>query len=406
MNNELSENITNNDEIDLLDFIGVLFKHKLFIILFTAIATFGVLFYSIITLKLPADKSPLPNLYKPVSTVRINNNGSSSGLSSMLDSSGLGSLASLAGINSTGGGNQSAFVIKLATSDIIIDQVSKEFNLKNVYKLDSKYPLTSLRNQIKESLSIKDDTETSTLSISYEDINRELATKIVNRVVDILEKRFLELDKTSNYSQKILLEKKIFEVEQEISVLQQEIISFQNRYDVLDAKTLAVTLSEGLITMRTSLAEKEAAIETYMEKSRIQDPALIQLTDEKIALEKALEALDNGFISGIPAKKDLPFIIMDFEVLTRSLSVQASIYRTLIQQYELLKLQDSGTGPMFQIIEYAEVPEMKSGPSRGKLCIIVTFAAFFLSIFLAFLKEFWDNLKKDPERMKKLKGLG
>ena len=77
-----------------------------------------------------------------------------------------------------------------------------------------------------------------------------------------------------------------------------------------------------------------------------------------------------------------------------------------IQQFEILKLQSGGSGPMFQIIEYAEIPEMKSGPSRGKLCIIVTFAAFFFSIFIVFVKEAWNNLKKDPENMRKLKGLG
>ena len=45
---------------------------------------------------------------------------------------------------------------------------------------------------------------------------------------------------------------------------------------------------------------------------------------------------------------------------------------------------------------------MKSGPSRGKLCIIVTFAAFFVSVFLAFLLNAIENIKKDPEAMAKL----
>ena len=60
--------------------------------------------------------------------------------------------------------------------------------------------------------------------------------------------------------------------------------------------------------------------------------------------------------------------------------------------------------PVFQILEYAEIPDMKSGPSRGKLCIIVTFAAFFISVFLAFLLNAIENIKNDPEAMAKLKG--
>ena len=52
----------------------------------------------------------------------------------------------------------------------------------------------------------------------------------------------------------------------------------------------------------------------------------------------------------------------------------------------------------------AEVPDQKSGPSRGLLCIIVTFAAGFFSIFLAFVLNAIENIKKDPEAMAKLKG--
>ncbi|MDA3956385.1 Wzz/FepE/Etk N-terminal domain-containing protein, partial [Oceanispirochaeta sp.] len=57
------------DEIDLLDLIGVLFKHKWLIISITGLAALYILIYSIISLKLPPEKSFLPNLYTPQSLV-------------------------------------------------------------------------------------------------------------------------------------------------------------------------------------------------------------------------------------------------------------------------------------------------------------------------------------------------
>ena len=59
--------------------------------------------------------------------------------------------------------------------------------------------------------------------------------------------------------------------------------------------------------------------------------------------------------------------------------------------------------PVFQVLERPSIPDIKSGPSRGKLCIIVTFAAFFIAVFLAFLLNAIENIKKDPEAMAKLK---
>ncbi|MBI9099495.1 MAG: hypothetical protein JEY91_13510 [Spirochaetaceae bacterium] len=323
-----------------------------------------------------------------------------------MSSSGMGALAGLMGVPGAGTSNESAMVLMLTNSDTVIDQIADEFDLLEIYKLGtSKFPKSELRTTIRQHLSVNTDLDTNTISIAYEDIDRILATKIVNRVVDILENKFAELDQTSNFSQRRIFEEKKSEVEVEISLIQQEILDFQNKYNIMDARAISETIGNRIVFLKTSLVEKEAALATYKTKTRIEDPSLIKLKDEKVALENSLWALENGTIEGIPALKDLPLIVMEYEELTRSLQVQATIYQSLIQQYEILKLQKGGTGPKFQIIEYAEVPEMKSGPSRGKLCVIVTFVAFFFSIFFAFLKEFWINLKNDPERMKKLKGI-
>jgi uncharacterized protein involved in exopolysaccharide biosynthesis len=59
--------------------------------------------------------------------------------------------------------------------------------------------------------------------------------------------------------------------------------------------------------------------------------------------------------------------------------------------------------PVFQILELAEVPDQKSGPGRGMLCIIVTFAAGFFSVFLAFVLNAAANILNDPEAMEKFR---
>jgi len=86
------------------------------------------------------------------------------------------------------------------------------------------------------------------------------------------------------------------------------------------------------------------------------------------------------------------------------LSAQKQVYTQLKSQLELLKIEMETEVPKFQIIEYPTIPDRKSGPSRGMLCIIVSFAAFFISVFLAFLLNAIENVKKDPEAMAKLKG--
>ena len=86
------------------------------------------------------------------------------------------------------------------------------------------------------------------------------------------------------------------------------------------------------------------------------------------------------------------------------LEAQKTVYAQLKSQLEMLEIQMQTDTPTFQVLEYPSIPDRKSGPSRGMLCIIVSFAAFFISVFLAFLINAIENIKKDPVAMAKLKG--
>lgn len=99
---------------------------------------------------------------------------------------------------------------------------------------------------------------------------------------------------------------------------------------------------------------------------------------------------------------DIPSITTGSAKLQLELEAQKQVYTQLKTQYELLKVQMQSEAPVFQILARPEVPDLKSGPSRGKLCIIVTFAAFFMSVFLAFALNAWKNIKNDPEAVEKL----
>ena len=99
---------------------------------------------------------------------------------------------------------------------------------------------------------------------------------------------------------------------------------------------------------------------------------------------------------------NMPSITMSTSKLQLELDAQKAVYTQLKTQYELLKVQMQSETLIFQILERPEIPDMKSGPSRGKLCIIVTFAAGFFSVFLAFALNAWKNIQNDPEAMEKL----
>jgi len=326
------------DEISLIDLFAVLLRWKWLIMGITAFACVVVVIVCIISLKLPSDKSFLPNTYTPKAQMLINNKeGSSSSLSSMLSSSGLGSLASLAGVSVPSSGvSYSSLASYLVSSNTIQDAVIQKYNLIERYKIE-KSPVASSREALQKKLSANFDDKTGVFTISFTDRDPVFAQSVVNYVVDLLEERFTEIGVDQN-------------------------------------KLAATNLEENIETAYGNMLDLQKQIHDLEQKAYY------------------------GFGEGGSS------IVMDSTMLELEFKVQQQIYSGLKAQYESLKVTMASEQPVFQILEYAEVPDKKSGPSRGKLCIIVAFASFFLSVFLAFLLNAVQNIKKDPDAMAKLKG--
>ncbi|GHT87060.1 hypothetical protein FACS1894137_13590 [Spirochaetia bacterium] len=327
----------NNDEISLLDLFAVLLRCKAMILVITLIAMIGVVIFAVISLKLPSETSPLPNEYTPTAFMLINDSSSSGGgLSSMLNSSGLGGLASLAGISIGGGQSNSQLAVYLIESNPLLDAVVDEFDLIHRFKIEN-FPRTSSRKTLKKKLTAEIDEESGVFSIGFTDIDPVFAQSVVNFTVNYLEARFDDLGIDKNRLEKENLERNIQNTYTEIQNLE------------LETRRLEQSVQRGTV--------------------------------------------------------NVPSISLDMTRIELELEAQKEVYTQLKVQYELLKVTMASEKPVFQILEMAEVPDQKSGPSWGLICIIVTFAAGFFSVFLAFVLNAVENIKKDPEAMAKLRGV-
>jgi len=110
-----------DDEINLLDYLLVIAKHKKMIFRITVVA--AVLSIAICLL--------LPNVYTSTARILPPPSSSQGGLSAMLAGSGLGDLASLAGVSV--GGSSGDLYVGMLQSRTISDAIIDKFNLMEVY---------------------------------------------------------------------------------------------------------------------------------------------------------------------------------------------------------------------------------------------------------------------------------
>jgi len=332
----MDKSTAGDDEISLIDLFAVLLHYKWMIIIITVFAMIFAVVFSIISIVMDPEKSPLPNKFTPQAQMLIKENSSGGGgLSSALASSGLGSLAGLAGVNMSAGATNASLATFLASSNTLLDAVTDKFGIIEKFKIEEHVRANS-RKALKQVLSASYDEESGIFTVSYTDIDPVFAQSVVNFVVDWLSDKFDELGLDNNKIQKENLERNIQSSYNEILRIEGEV------------KKLGASVGYG------------------------------------------------------NSAWNIPSITTGSAKLQLELEAQKQVYTQLKTQYELLKVQMQSEAPVFQILERPEVPDMKSGPSRGKLCIIITFAAIFMSVFLAFALNAWKNIKNDPEAVRKL----
>ncbi|MDR1955260.1 MAG: lipopolysaccharide biosynthesis protein [Treponema sp.] len=334
----MNEEQNQDDEISLIDLFAVLWHRRMMILVITLIAIVGMVGFSVISLVLPTENSPLPNTYSPTALMIINNASSSGGaMAAALSATGLGGLAGLAGVST--GPTFSELAIYLVGTNTLLDAVVDRFDLITRYKIKiEKSPRTESRKVLKKQLTAAFDEKSGVFTISFTDTDPVFAQEVVNFCVLFLEKRFNELVVDQNQLEKQNLE-----------------INIANTYK------------------------------------------------EILNLEQEYHQLEYSVVSG-GRMGSIPAITLEQSRITMELETQKQVYAQLKVQYELLRVSMASEKPVFQILEMAEVPDQKSGPSRGMICIIGTFAAGFFSVFLAFVMNAISNIRKDPEAMAKLQG--
>ena len=391
--------------IGIADLVGVLLLRRRLIILGTIGTVAATILAIVVGALMPPATSFLPAVYEPKATMLIGA-PESGGLESALSSSGLGSLAGIAGLTGASNSN-SELALYLLHSNSTLDELNTRFGLTKRYRI-KKFAQVETRQEITKRLTGTIDSASSIFTISFVDIDPVFARDLLNVTVQILERRFAELRGTKATLQKDILENKLLEVRVSIAELEEAVKAFQRKYKVSNVEALATEQVSVLARLRSELILKEIEIDNYSRLSTLDDPVRQRLKGERESiLSKIREIEGGGGISGqdkvMPSQRELPELAFEYAKLQRDLLVQTEVYKMLVQQYEITKLKTAGQEPVFQILDLAEVLEQKTGPARTKITILAGGLGFVAFVLLAYFLEAIERFKRDENEMEKLR---
>jgi tyrosine-protein kinase Etk/Wzc len=381
-------------------YFSVLLRYRWMIIITTGVAAIGVLSFLVLSIKLPPEKSPLPTQYT-ADAVLILQQQNSDVASSIMSAFGLSQTSAGSGVGSDTG----AMILAVLHSRPLLDKIVDEFNLMERFGITNAVRGRS-RQAFLNKLGVSFQQQTGTLTISFTDSDPIFCRDIVNRVIELLEEWFAQNTGTSKTQQLQLLEQKVTEVKSSIATLEYRLRQLQNKYGVLNAADLGATQASSLANLRSQLILKEIEIKNYSSFSLVDDARMQQLKAERQNIQDLINQIQaaipstNGSEQTGTADTSLADVASQFTSLSNELDIQQRIYNLLSPQYEAAKLTKESQ-PLFQVLQLAEIPDTKSGPERGKIGMMVTAGAFFLSVaaalFINALRQLRPRVAKKPQ---------
>ena len=386
-----------DDEINLLDYLFVIVKHKMMI--FKSVVAAALLSIVIALL--------LPNIY--ISTARILPPASSgqSGLSAMLAGSGIGDLASLAGIPV--GGASGNLYVGMLQSRTISDAIIDRFNLMEVY--DQDYRLKTY-DKLADHVTISLGKDDGIISIAVEDEDPKRAADMANAYVEELKKVNIDINLNNAGRERVFLENRLDKVKRNLANAEDRLKEFQEKNKAIRIDDQATAIIDAIATLKGDLASKEIQLGVLLTQQTEQSPEVKSLREGIAQMKSQLRKLeespsgkkvsDDIFI----ATSEVPELGVQYARLMREFKVQETLFELLTKQYEVAKINEARNTSTLQILDKGAVPDYKSKPKRSLIILLSIFVVGFLAVIAAFVREYGNRIpEEDRGRWEEIKVL-
>ena len=314
-------------------------------------------------------------------------------------------LATLLG-GGSGSTNASLLLQNLVLGETFLMELaaSPEFNLYEIYEIGDPKK-TNLIRRLRETFEFEIDETSQIMKISYTDIDPELAWKILSRAIPLLEERYTTLFKNQLNERTSFFAEQIKEAEENLQTANKELFEFQKTHGIYNFESQVQNQFSIYTATTKEILNKELELEALTEFRSKSDPTVVQKVKEIQKSKDLLADFETGSgrysINVIPMN-NIQNLSAEYAELAAEVELRQEIYLLLRQQEAAARMEQSGEISSLQILEYPQIPEVKSGPSRGRFCIFVTFAVIFLSTFAVFLRAFIRSTMENSEDREKV----
>jgi tyrosine-protein kinase Etk/Wzc len=376
------EGTVEEPEINLLEMLQVLVQRKMLIV---KVCGFALVASAIVSFALPDKYSATAKILPPQKET-------GGGLSALL-----GQAGGLAGLASGGLSGGSDLYLGILKSRSVGDAVIGRLELSKIYQTTT---LEDTRKKLDEAVKVQAGKD-GIISIVAQDKDPKRSALLANAFVEELGKTTVRLNLSKAGSERVFLEKRLDLVKKDLKTAEDDLKTFAQRNKIVQVDSQAKASIEGIARLKAELAKQEVQLAVVRSNQTELSPEVMAIQTGIRRLKGELGALagSNSGGEGIPSVGNVPGVGLEYSRRLREFKTQEAIFEQLTKQYEMAKLNEAKDSSSFQVLDEAVVPVKKSKPARGLIVAVSVTIAFFVSIILIFLQQYFASMSAEDKKI-------
>lgn len=377
------------DEIDLLDLLIVLARHKRLIL---SVTIGSAIIAAIVALLIPNRYTATTKILPPQQS-----QSASSMIMNQLAGASMGSLAALASGN-LGLKNPSDIYLGILKSRSIADDLISRFDLMRVYR--DKRP-SDARKDLAGYSDIVSEKE-GPISISVEDKDTKRAAAIANAYVDELRNLNQRLAISEASQRRLFFEQQVKQAKDDLSNAEVALKETEQKTGMIQLDSQAKAVIEAIGNLRAQIAAKEVQLQAMRSYATEQNPQYIVTEQQLSGLRGQLAKLESETGGGegdpIVSTSKVPGVALEYVRKYRDVKYYETIFELLAKQYEAAKIDESREAAIIQVLDQAIEPDKKSSPKRLLIIALSTICGLMIGCVSSLVAEAFRRIQLDPDR--------
>jgi tyrosine-protein kinase Etk/Wzc len=400
MDERVNETNPSDDEVNLLDYLIILAKHSRMIILASAAVTvLTYLFLFILPNKYTSTARLLPPQQNLTLSAQLMNNLGSGGLpgAGAVGGGMEGVAASLLGLKTP-----AEMYVAMMTSETVLDPLIARFHLMKLYK--TKYQ-EDARKALLKNTKITPGKKDGIIVIEVTSTNPKLAAEMANAFIEGLDRLLQVLALQEAKGRSTFLEKERLQTSQNLIKAEESLRLFSEKNSVLQIDTQTKGAIEYVSRLRAEIDTKEISLQVLRQQATPFNYDMIRVETEIRGLKEKLRSAESQLencISDVclPTNK-APGLGLEYLRLFREAKFQEGLYQLYSRLVETARLDMVRDFAVVQVLDPALPPERRSNKRLLPAMLAGTFT-FFMMIFVAFGREYMQNVNKREDDVQRL----